>query len=536
MASQEYSSYSTMSEAQGFCQYGMIPNEAQDALYDVPYSTGASQMNGNCLLLALDDYTDESDSDDDKPVQRKLETVPSSPAATKRAGQNSNSKSKPYESPASSTDEPDTSCLSSLESDASDKEQDLDLSPPCSVSESKREDVSTDEQILEVPSTQDGASTDETFSILALLKLRHSVHESDTCMGECYVPGELTAQEAPEEIKDAAPAKALRKKTSAPQEGKAKPREAREHRGKPRGGGFDLNRGDESKKLVTSDDSWAAKQAARRCNRTEEPASNENVVRAIKSILNKLTLEKFAPLYEKLLSCGIETTSHLESLVHEVFEKATLQHHFIDMYADLCVLLHKHFTENPVTDDSKASFKKVLLNGCQAFFERHLKPPADVGELDDEEREILAHKYKMRMLGNIRFVGALLVRHMLASKVMFAIMEELLLEPTPESLESLACLLTAIGPEFDTPDWAGRPILTGIFKRVEALSKSSSVSCRVRFLLKDVLELRACHWRDQKPKKVEGPSTLKEVADNQAFEEASATSRKSPSSSGQRSR
>merc|ERR1719487_174364 len=115
----------------------------------------------------------------------------------------------------------------------------------------------------------------------------------------------------------------------------------------------------------------------------------------MKSILNKLTIERFAPLYQKLVACGIQKTLHLEALIHEVFEKATTQHHFINMYADLCALLHVHFAEHPITDDPKMSFKKILLNGCQAFFERHLKPPSDLDSLDSDERDAATRRYKM---------------------------------------------------------------------------------------------------------------------------------------------
>ena len=48
---------------------------------------------------------------------------------------------------------------------------------------------------------------------------------------------------------------------------------------------------------------------------------------------------------------GIVTSKHVEILIQEVFEKATTQHHFIDMYADLCTLCHEHFAEHPIGDD-----------------------------------------------------------------------------------------------------------------------------------------------------------------------------------------
>ena len=63
---------------------------------------------------------------------------------------------------------------------------------------------------------------------------------------------------------------------------------------------------------------------------------NVAVRRSVKSILNKLTVEKFEKLYAKLLECGIRTAEHAELLAQEIFEQATLQHNFVGMYADLC--------------------------------------------------------------------------------------------------------------------------------------------------------------------------------------------------------
>jgi len=284
-------------------------------------------------------------------------------------------------------------------------------------------------------------------------------------------------------------------------------------------------RGSVSEGLQVSDCSWLSRQVLHRRGKTDASLSDEEVVRAMKSNLNKLTIEKFVPICEKIMSCGIETSIHLETLIYEVFQKATTQHHFCDMYADLCELLHAHFLEHPVVDDPKASFKKILLNACQSFFEKHLKPPADLEKLDEEDRIALERKYKIQMLGNIKFVGALLVRQMLATKVLFAICEELLTEPTAESLEALAALLTVVGPRFDIPEWSAHAVLVDVFKQVQALTNDSKISCRVRCLLKDVLELRGARWQDQKPKKVEGPSTLKNVADTRAKEEAASGTR-----------
>lgn len=263
-------------------------------------------------------------------------------------------------------------------------------------------------------------------------------------------------------------------------------------------------------KLEVSENSWAAQQRARR---QRADTDDTQVERAIKSILNKLTVEKFTSLYYQLIECGIEATEHVELLIQEVFEKATTQHHFIDMYADLCTLLQEHFALHPI-GDPKFSFKRLLQNACQASFERHLTPPS----LDDKEI-IMQVNYKTRMLGTIRFVGALLARKMLASKVLIAIVEELLSDPTPEALESLAALLTVVGPTFDKPDWAFRSVLNHYFEQVQAIVKKPSVEPRARCLLKDVLELRAAEWHSSRPQRQEKPQTLEEVKEQAAAEE-----------------
>jgi len=54
--------------------------------------------------------------------------------------------------------------------------------------------------------------------------------------------------------------------------------------------------------------------------------------------------------------------------------------------------------------------------------------------------------------------------------------------------------------------------LNAIFSQVEKLTKKSSVDSRVRCLLKDVLDIRNSDWQDRRPKKIEGPLKLQQVA------------------------
>merc|ERR1719253_2072565 len=119
-------------------------------------------------------------------------------------------------------------------------------------------------------------------------------------------------------------------------------------------------------KLVASTNSWSAQQI--KLARAGPTNSDEEIVRSMKSILNKFTLEKFDVLFAKLLNCGIYTDKHIKLLVHEVFDKACLQHHFVDMYADLCMRLEQ-WLDNTHTATSSNEFRRILLNQCQESFE-----------------------------------------------------------------------------------------------------------------------------------------------------------------------
>lgn len=269
-----------------------------------------------------------------------------------------------------------------------------------------------------------------------------------------------------------------------------------------------------SKKLEESAGSWSAQ-----VKQLKKSGGEGEACRKIKSILNKLTLEKFDSLCKQLItSCDLESQENVEFLMKDVFEKATTQHHFIGMYTDLCVYLNDVLSkqaEGTTQTSKKVNFKRILLNECQACFEKFLKPPEQLfsDDLQDEELFEAQTKYKTKMLGNLRFVGQLLSKKMLASRVLIAVAEELLRTPTNESLEALATFLTAVGPTFDNTNWVMHSQFKGIMMEVQKRAKDKGFSARTRFLLQDVCDLRATGWEDQKKatKKLEGPKKINAV-------------------------
>jgi len=267
--------------------------------------------------------------------------------------------------------------------------------------------------------------------------------------------------------------------------------------------------------LQVSGSSWAAQQRLRRAGGVAdslEAAADADVVRKVKSLLNKLSVEKFPQLSKQLLEVGFTSVRQVSILITEIFEKATTQHHYIDMYTDLCELMNDFFGNHAISMDPKFAFKRLLLNECQRTFEANLVPPPGLEKLDPEDRQLAEIRYKTRMLGCIRFVGALLSRQMLASKVLISIVQDLMFDPTPEALETLAALLTVSGKVFDTRDWAYHEQLCAIFSRLKEVAKGKACCTRVRCIIQDLLDLRACGWQDSRPNRAEAPTTLEAVA------------------------
>ena len=94
--------------------------------------------------------------------------------------------------------------------------------------------------------------------------------------------------------------------------------------------------------LVVSPSLRVARKRARKANSkgVEECAE---VVRSMRAILNKFTVERFGPLYQQLIGCGIRRVEQVEIIMREVFEKAAIQQQFVGMYAQLCAQDHAWF-------------------------------------------------------------------------------------------------------------------------------------------------------------------------------------------------
>jgi len=253
--------------------------------------------------------------------------------------------------------------------------------------------------------------------------------------------------------------------------------------------------------LTPTAGSWSAQ---RRSNSGSSLDDTQKVGRAARSILNKITPETFDSLCEQLVTCGIEQPEHISKVMSEVFDSATKQHHFIPMYADLCVKLEQDPRIAGVVEvaGQQHNFRRLLLNQCQTVFEQLLEPCDAELALDEE----VCLRRKQEALGNIKLIGHLLVNGMLSSKLLVDCAAELISKRStcPEALESLAALMIVAAPTFDTGKWQYHENLVTCFDSMRKLVKDKKVVPRSRFLLRDVLDMREAGW----PSSTKNPAVI----------------------------
>nr|KYP59217.1 Eukaryotic translation initiation factor 4G [Cajanus cajan] len=238
--------------------------------------------------------------------------------------------------------------------------------------------------------------------------------------------------------------------------------------------------------------------------------------RQLKGILNKLTPQNFEKLFEQVRAVNIDNVVTLNGVISQIFEKALMEPTFCEMYANFCFHLAAALPDLS-QDNEKITFKRLLLNKCQEEFERGEREQeeankADEGEvkLSNEEREEKRTKARRRMLGNIRLIGELYKKKMLTERIMHECIKKLLgqyQDPDEEDIEALCKLMSTIGEMIDHPK--AKEHMDAYFEMLRSLSVNMNLSSRVRFMLKDVIDLRKNKW--QQRRKVEGPKKIEEV-------------------------
>ncbi|XP_074271960.1 eukaryotic translation initiation factor 4G-like [Silene latifolia] len=239
--------------------------------------------------------------------------------------------------------------------------------------------------------------------------------------------------------------------------------------------------------------------------------------RKLKGILNKLTPQNFDRLFEQVKEVNIDNVTTLTGVISQIFDKALTEPTFCEMYANFCQHLASGLPDLSV-DDEKITFRRLLLNKCQEEFERGEREEQEANNADGEGgseqseavREEMRVKVRRRMLGNIRLIGELYKKRMLTERIMHECIKKLLgqyQKPDEENIEALCKLMSTIGEMIDHPK--AKEHMDAYFDIMGQLSNDMKLSSRVRFMLRDAIDLRKNKW--QQRRKIEGPKKIEEV-------------------------
>jgi hypothetical protein len=97
---------------------------------------------------------------------------------------------------------------------------------------------------------------------------------------------------------------------------------------------------------------------------TEKDKFNKQVG-DIRILLNKLSINNFETISQKLLTNFQYTPSLLYELMKMIFIKSTGEYSYLDVYVKLCSILFKKFDDR---ENYEMNFKKLLVSKCQKQF------------------------------------------------------------------------------------------------------------------------------------------------------------------------
>ncbi|XP_047247457.1 eukaryotic translation initiation factor 4 gamma 1-like isoform X4 [Girardinichthys multiradiatus] len=269
----------------------------------------------------------------------------------------------------------------------------------------------------------------------------------------------------------------------------------------------------------------------------EEPQENDpeqiktlELFKRVRSILNKLTPQKFQQLMKQVQELTVDTEERLKGVIDLTFEKAISEPDFSVAYANMCRCLSGLKVITPEKSGPTVNFRKLLLNRCQKEFEKD-KDDDEIFEKKQKELEAASgdevkqrlieelkeakDKARRRSMGNIKFIGELFKLKMLTEVIMHDCIVKLLKNHDDESLECLCRLLSTIGKDLDFEK--AKPRMDQYFNQMEKIIKERKTTSRIRFMLQDVLDLRRNNWIPRRGD--QGPKTIDQIHKEAEMEE-----------------
>ena len=280
--------------------------------------------------------------------------------------------------------------------------------------------------------------------------------------------------------------------------------------------------------------------------------------------LNKLTLENFSQIFDKMKHHNPASLKEYRSIIDLIYNKAIMEPHFAPMYARLCHKLNKHYPlviekfiytkqindhwiccergsntplcEEHVTEEAakkdtmmKLSVRKILAEKCQ----REMESEGKTVELEKQRQEIKAklrtksdnalllqfteiefeiNTIRRHTFGNIQFIGELFNCGLLRKPDVIKACFNYLITPPEnadeEKTEALCKLLHTVGKTmYNNVVFA--PLLQDAMEKIEPLANTTSITMRVRFAVRDLIDLAQNMWVSDQKDKLEKLSSMR---------------------------
>ncbi|XP_053676459.1 eukaryotic translation initiation factor 4 gamma 2 [Anopheles nili] len=188
------------------------------------------------------------------------------------------------------------------------------------------------------------------------------------------------------------------------------------------------------------------------------------------------------------------------------------------MYAQLCKRIQKEL-ETDIDKTKSSNFLQILLNVCRDKFENRDQYSEKIINSESTLTDDLEEKKnvaKQKILGNVKFIGELYKLNMLVEPHLHEMLQSLFLKKSSastekkcEDMECLAQLFRTCGKNLDTEQ--GKQLMYQYFYQMEKYSLSTKFPPRIRFMLRDLIELRKNNWTPRKVALVEGPAPIQEL-------------------------
>jgi translation initiation factor 4G len=272
----------------------------------------------------------------------------------------------------------------------------------------------------------------------------------------------------------------------------------------------------------------------------------EDLEKNVRSLLNKLSLEKFDSISEKMIALANQSqwetdAASLKAVIRLTFAKATDEPHWSKMYAQFCQklvgLTHEDiYSEELKTENgdyvkgSRLSYR-ILVSRCQEEYSKGWSTDVPVNEDGSPiEPELMSDEYyalaaqKRRGLGLVRFIGELYILSLIRIHVITGCIAKLTADkvseaskdpnylPQEDTLETLNEFLITVGPKLEAEnpqccDYA--------FNTIRNYTENPKIGSRIKYKFLDLIDLRKDRWKSAN-EMLAGPKKLSQV--HQDFE------------------